>query len=337
MKNALVFFILSIILVVYVSACSPNKNYQEKVGEVMNKWDDAAKVADSTSRIALSAPVTRLQEIKREAESLMVPQKYKACHPHLLNYMNNLIEGYLSFMRNEESIVEQFFIKGYSELRECSSCFPKIVEARLGKQSQDQSVVKTDLNPLIEQCYGQNKDVASKILGKPINERIEQFGIYRMYNVNGVIFSLFFDKDDICTGSTYSIPEKKVTTKPDVHSSSSKGPSREHFNMVDTYLDSARSIFADAIRNSKYILASRRYRRLSQYEVLEVQKQFDEAFQHFEMATEEARKSLTQEILQGEETEYLSRLIEQIREEKYKVTNYKAKFNSNLDNQQVYY
>lgn len=65
------------------------------------RWIDAVKVAESTSRIALSAPVTTLQSIRRETQELTVAPCMDAAKSALLRSMDTTIEGFFSFMTNK--------------------------------------------------------------------------------------------------------------------------------------------------------------------------------------------------------------------------------------------
>lgn len=70
--------------------------------DVYRRWIDADRLAASTSRIALAAPVERLQALRREAVSMKVP----ACAERSLAALQALLsasaEGMLQFMRHDE-------------------------------------------------------------------------------------------------------------------------------------------------------------------------------------------------------------------------------------------
>jgi hypothetical protein len=64
------------------------------------RWNDAAVLADSTSRIALAQPIQALQAIKREAEALIVPPCLEGPKRLEVEAMAKTIEGFLFFMRD---------------------------------------------------------------------------------------------------------------------------------------------------------------------------------------------------------------------------------------------
>lgn len=69
---------------------------------IIAEWSDAATIAASTSRIALSQPVAKMQEIKRAIEA----KEYQGCieSTRLLyaDAMNTNINSYLEFMKGKE-------------------------------------------------------------------------------------------------------------------------------------------------------------------------------------------------------------------------------------------
>lgn len=74
-----------------------NKSLDALIG----RWQDTVKVAGTTSRIALSGPVTAMQGLRREAEQLTVSPCMDQAKGHLVQHMGGTIEGFLVFMRNE--------------------------------------------------------------------------------------------------------------------------------------------------------------------------------------------------------------------------------------------
>lgn len=77
------------------------------VDALVARWVDAAKVAGTTSRIALGPQVAALQAIKREAEQLTVPPCLDQGKADLVLAMTATADGFLTFMRNELNLGEQ--------------------------------------------------------------------------------------------------------------------------------------------------------------------------------------------------------------------------------------
>ena len=69
--------------------------------DVVLRWNDAVKVAGTTSRISLSGPVATLQAIRRDAEKITAPPCLDAGKVELLKSMSSTEQGFLVFMRNE--------------------------------------------------------------------------------------------------------------------------------------------------------------------------------------------------------------------------------------------
>jgi hypothetical protein len=72
------------------------------VQQLAERWDDALKVAGSTSRIALDGPVQELQKIRREVSGTDVPECFTKAKERLVSGMDNYIEGFLAFMQQKE-------------------------------------------------------------------------------------------------------------------------------------------------------------------------------------------------------------------------------------------
>ena len=76
----------------------------KSVDDLLVRWEDAVRVAGTSSRIALPTPVAVLQATRREAESLTVSPCLDDAKVQLVQSMNSTIEGFLVFMRNELKI-----------------------------------------------------------------------------------------------------------------------------------------------------------------------------------------------------------------------------------------
>lgn len=68
------------------------------IDDLMLRWVDTVKVADSTSRAALSGPLTQLQAIRRETQDLAVPPCLAAGRAELVKGMDLIIQAFLDFM-----------------------------------------------------------------------------------------------------------------------------------------------------------------------------------------------------------------------------------------------
>lgn len=100
--------------------------------QIAERWDDANSIAGSAARIALAAPVSDLQKIKREANELGVPGCLAPAKRTLLASMEASIDAYLAFMqRNDDLTVSTKMLLAEtkkstfaSELRRVSDCAP---------------------------------------------------------------------------------------------------------------------------------------------------------------------------------------------------------------------
>lgn len=74
---------------------------KKAVDDLFARWEDAVKVASTTSRISLSGPVANLQSLRREADQLTVAPCMDRAKSSLLEGMSSTIDGFLEFMRNQ--------------------------------------------------------------------------------------------------------------------------------------------------------------------------------------------------------------------------------------------
>lgn len=77
------------------------------VDDVMARWTDAVKVADSTSRGSLSGPLLQLQAVRREARDLTVPPCLTTGQAELVKGMDLTIQGFLDFMGNKGDLASK--------------------------------------------------------------------------------------------------------------------------------------------------------------------------------------------------------------------------------------
>jgi len=123
MKNKLL-FILGIIVVImllsisYLSAVSSQKampiscyqltqDYRTQVEELAQDWDDINKLAGNTPRMQLAILISKMQDVRTEFNNLDVPDCANETQSLMLNYMDATIEGYMSFLADEDDIYVQ--------------------------------------------------------------------------------------------------------------------------------------------------------------------------------------------------------------------------------------
>lgn len=72
-----------------------------KMDSARAQWIDALRLATSTPRIGLAGPMGSLQAIRQGVQQLDVPECLAPNKQHLINGMNEALEGMLAFMRND--------------------------------------------------------------------------------------------------------------------------------------------------------------------------------------------------------------------------------------------
>lgn len=105
--------VLSLVLVL-LAGCTPcdKEAYITSLEPIIEKWGDHVQVANYTSRINLGAEVSKLQEIKREANNLEIDACFEEAHQHLINSFDSEIEAFMAFMRESSDVV----VSNYHEL-----------------------------------------------------------------------------------------------------------------------------------------------------------------------------------------------------------------------------
>lgn len=68
---------------------------------VLTRWDDALRVANSTSRVNLATPVATLQAVRRDAEALTLSPCMDPAKEALVASMQHMIDGFIIWWRND--------------------------------------------------------------------------------------------------------------------------------------------------------------------------------------------------------------------------------------------
>lgn len=110
------YFYLLLIPALLLASCGPAPcfeqaaEYTPALESYFDEWDDANTVANSTPRAALSQAVADLQAIKRNVDDLAHPECVDTVQLAAVSYMDKTIEGYLSFMaQDEDEVVSKKF------------------------------------------------------------------------------------------------------------------------------------------------------------------------------------------------------------------------------------
>jgi type II secretory pathway pseudopilin PulG len=84
---------------------------------LLARWDDAVKLASTTSRISLPVQVAALQDIRRDASALTVPPCMDEAKVHLVNSMQATIDAFMAFMANEDKLGDVFAKEKFDEAK----------------------------------------------------------------------------------------------------------------------------------------------------------------------------------------------------------------------------
>lgn len=92
--------------------------FVEQLQDVVLRWNDAVMLADSTPRMALAGPLAELQEVRREALAIDVPDCAAPAHDELILFMEGIIDGFLSFLGDDaDAIVTRKFDDAFDHFR----------------------------------------------------------------------------------------------------------------------------------------------------------------------------------------------------------------------------
>ena len=110
-------------------------DYLDLLKSTIDIYTDQLKVADATSRVALSGPVSQLQETKRSFSDVEAPPCTEKLHTYFISSMNKFIDYFLAFMASkpdaETEIIlneaSQFMDDANSEMSKLVACMPNCV------------------------------------------------------------------------------------------------------------------------------------------------------------------------------------------------------------------
>jgi hypothetical protein len=100
-----------------VPICSTRdgKKVYDLVKQYAQEWDDADKLAQSTSRLTLSPQVAVLQRIRRDVQAQEYPPCGQKAQSKLVETMDYTIEGYLEFLAEKpDPIVQTSLLRAQS-------------------------------------------------------------------------------------------------------------------------------------------------------------------------------------------------------------------------------
>jgi hypothetical protein len=103
------------------------KDYISQVDAIAADWDSANKLAGSAPRMQLVTPISKLQDIYAQMDELDVPECAQPTHDLLMKYMEATIDGYISFLSDEEdSVVGDHFDKASTYFEEWQTSFTEL-------------------------------------------------------------------------------------------------------------------------------------------------------------------------------------------------------------------
>ena len=103
------------------------ESFITSVEAVLDDWDDAVSIANSTSRMSLGPAVAELQKIRRDVGDFDAPACAEGVREPLLDYMDGIVDAFLKFMPQEtDGVVERAFADANAHLDEFFAEFTKL-------------------------------------------------------------------------------------------------------------------------------------------------------------------------------------------------------------------
>ena len=137
-------------------------NYDDALKPILARWDDALKITESTARIALSAQISTLQEIKREAETLTPGDCVLPTHTLITQSMNATIDGYLAFsMKKSEDEVQRYLVGAKLDY--------DLALAQINDLSRGLEVASVPVKPAVDDLVERYKSAGWQLRQRPLN------------------------------------------------------------------------------------------------------------------------------------------------------------------------
>ena len=124
--------LFSILVLFFLVGCSPScfdqsGLYLSAIEPILVRWDDAKLLASSTPRSRVAGSISDLQSIKREVESLSVPDCATPAQIILVEYMDLKIAAFLGFLaKNDDEDVSTANYKAKIKLAEFTKEMEKL-------------------------------------------------------------------------------------------------------------------------------------------------------------------------------------------------------------------
>ncbi len=86
------------------------QKYNEAVGEVAQRFDDANALANQTPRMSLAPQIAAIQDVRRDTQAIKPPPCAAHAHEELVAAMDSVIDGYTAFLsQKSDSVVSGYF------------------------------------------------------------------------------------------------------------------------------------------------------------------------------------------------------------------------------------
>lgn len=109
-----------------LTACFENKEDKILINEIITQFLDMNKIAQNTPRIALTTPLSKMQEYQGELKKLKLSSTCKALQEESIAHMDTILSEHLSFITESNDVLSmmlaQYAAEDLSDLTKLESC-----------------------------------------------------------------------------------------------------------------------------------------------------------------------------------------------------------------------
>ena len=109
-----------------LTACFENKEDKILINEIITQFLDMNKIAQNTPRIALTTPLSKMQEYQGELKKLKLSSTCKALREESIAHMDTILSEHLSFITESNDVLSmmlaQYAAEDLSDLTKLESC-----------------------------------------------------------------------------------------------------------------------------------------------------------------------------------------------------------------------
>ena len=136
-------YIFLICICLSLTACFENGKDKKFINEKITQFLDMNKIAKGTPKIALTVPLSKMQEYQGELKQLEVDSSCKSLKNQTINHMDTIMSTYLSFISEESNVLSILLseiaeedLVGFVKLESCGEYNKKLSQQEKKRKEQ---------------------------------------------------------------------------------------------------------------------------------------------------------------------------------------------------------